>query len=107
MVDCGDLIRFGNPALDPKAQPFTDVAGVPTNPTTVALTIEKPDGSILEYGWPSAGPDGTLTSDGPGRFYYAYLIDQSGPWEYRLAGLGAVAAASEGVLRVTTRSVVR
>jgi hypothetical protein len=106
MTDIGDLIRFGNPSLDEASVAFTDITATPTNPTTVTLEITKPDGTKLTYGWPGAGPDGSLTNESPGRFYYAVLIDQSGPWQYRLAGLGAVAAASEGVLRVTPRMVV-
>lgn len=106
MTDIGDQVRIGNPSLDPGSAPFTDLDGAPTNPTTVELTIEKPDGTVVGYGWPTAGPDGVLMNESPGRFYCAILIDQSGPWQYRLAGLGAVAAASEGVLRVTPRQVL-
>jgi hypothetical protein len=106
MTDIGDLVRFGNPSLDPASAPFTDLDGVPTNPSMVELTIVKPDQTELAYAWPGAGPDGSLTNESVGRFYYAVLIDQSGPWQFRLAGQGAVTAAAEGVLRVTPRQVV-
>lgn len=102
-VDCGDLVRFGNPSIDQLSAPFTDLLGVPTNPTTVELTIVKPDKTVLSYGWPGTGPDGSLTNESAGRFYYPTLIDQGGPWEYELVGTGAVSAASKGVLRATPR----
>lgn len=106
MTDIGDLVRFGNPSQDPDSAPFSDLAGTATDPTTVTLVVERPDATQLEYGWPSPGADGTLTKEAVGQFYAAVEIDQSGVWEYRLAGTGAVVAAAEGTLRVVPRRVV-
>lgn len=106
MVDCGDMIRFGNPSQDTDSAAFTNLAGTPTDPTAVTLVVQKPDGTQLDYGWPSAGADGTLTRESAGRFFFDVTIDQSGTWRFRLAGSGAVTAASEGSLRVERQRVV-
>ena len=100
--DRGDLLRFGNPSQDTESAPFSNLAGTPTNPTAVVLTIKKPDlETLLVYGWPSAGADGVLTNESPGRFYFDVALDQSGNWDWRLEGTGTVMAASEG--RITVR----
>lgn len=108
MPDIGDRDRFGNAAVDPATgQPLASppdaftTAGVATDPTAVTLTIEKPDGTLLVYGWPSAGANGTLTRESAGRFYADVTYDQPGNWDYRLAGTGAVVAAAEGRVKVS------
>lgn len=106
MTDVGDLERFGNPSQDTDSAAFTTLAGAATDPTAVTLVVQKPDGVQLAYGWPSAGADGTLTRESAGRFYFDVLIDQAGKWQFRLAGTGAVTAASEGSLRVQRQRVV-
>lgn len=106
MTDVGDLERVGNPSQDTASAAFTTLAGTPTDPTAVTLVVQKPDGTQLHYGWPSAGADGTLTRESAGRFYFDVTIDQSGTWRFRLAGTGAVTAASEGSLRVDRQRVV-
>jgi hypothetical protein len=110
MTDIGDMIRFGNAGGAENqdgstAAAFTDLTGAAADPTTVTLTILKPDGTQLIYGWPGAGADGTLTRESAGRFYMDVEIDQSGKWQYRLAGSGVVTAASEGRLRVQRQRV--
>lgn len=100
MTDIGDVVRFGNYSGAAAADAFKTLAGTATDPTAVTLTIRKPDGDQLVYGWPSAGADGTLTRESAGRFYADVAIDQSGMWAYRLVGTGAVAAAAEGLLHV-------
>jgi hypothetical protein len=106
MTDCGDLVRFGNPSQDPDAAAFSTLAGTPTNPDAVTLVVERPDGTQLLFGWPIPGADGELTNESAGRFYAEVLINQSGVWEQRLAGGGAVTAAAEGTLRVSPRRVL-
>lgn len=106
MTDIGDLERFGNPSQDTTSAAFTNLAGTATDPTAVTLIVQKPDGTQLVYGWPSAGANGTLTRESAGRFYFDVLIDQSGKWQQRLAGTGTVTAASEGSLRVGRQRVV-
>lgn len=103
--DVGDLVRWGNPSQDTNSAAFTTLAGSPTNPTAVTLVIQMPDGTQEEFGWPSAGLNGSLTNESPGRFYVDRILDQAGTWRYRLAGTGAVVAASEGSLRVDRRRV--
>ncbi len=111
MTDIGDIIRFGNSsnAVDADgvaAAAFTNLAGTATDPTAVTLEVQLPDGTFLEYGWPVAGADGSLTRESAGRFYADIEIDQSGTWRYRLAGTGAVGAVSEKSIRVQRQRVV-
>lgn len=106
MTDIGDLIRVGNPSQDTASAAFSTIAGTATDPTAVTLVVQKPDGTQLAYSWPSAGANGTLTKESTGRFYYEVAIDQAGTWLFRLAGTGAVVAASEGSFRVQRRKVV-
>jgi hypothetical protein len=112
MTDIGDAIRFGNARIDPTtgvalaSPPLAfHVAGVDTDPTTVTLTIQRPDGTQLDYRWPSAGLDGTLVRESVGRFYADVLINQSGNWRYKLRGTGAVAQVEESSLRVQSSHV--
>lgn len=106
MTDIGDLIRFGNPSQDDDSAGFTNLIGMATDPTAVTLVVQKPDGTKLTYGWPTAGANGTLTRESAGRFYADVPIDQAGKWQFRLSGTGAVTAASEGSLRVDRQRVV-
>lgn len=112
-VDIGDRDRIGNPLEDPAtglplaAPPdaFT-TDGAATDPTAVLLTIKRPDATLLEYGWPSAGADGTLTRESAGRFYIELTYDIPGTWNYRLEGTGAVVAAEEGRVKVNRSKVL-
>lgn len=111
MTDIGDGARIGNHAVDPATNEQTGfvaftTGGAATDPTTVRLVIQKPDESQLEYGWPVAGADGPLTKEATGRFYSDLVLDQSGKWQYRLIGAGAVAAVFEGSFRVQRQRVV-
>lgn len=105
-LDRGDLFRFGNPSQDTNAAAFADLAGTATDPTSVVLTIVKPDAARLIYGWPSAGADGTLTKQSAGRFHFDVLLDLAGTWLWRLEGVGAVTSASEGNIRVQRSKVL-
>lgn len=113
MTDVWDLVRFGNPLVDPvtgsalaSPQPAFTVGGVAVDPTAVTLTIKKPDGTFLVYGYPSAGTDGTLTREAAGRYWYDVVIDMAGRWEFSLRGVGSVIAYVEGVLHVNQQRVV-
>ena len=106
MTDIGDTIRFGNYSGAEGAEAFENISGAATDPAIVTLVIQKPDGTQLEFGWPSAGPDGTLIKESTGRFYTDIEIDQSGKWQQRLFSTGIVTAASEGTLRVDRQRVV-
>ena len=113
MPDIGDRDRIGNPAIDPATgQPLAvpprafTTNGAPTDPTAVLLTIRRPNGTTLVYGWPSAAADGTLTKESAGRFYADHTYEQAGTWTYRLEGTGACVAAEEGWVRVTRSEVL-
>lgn len=102
--EIGAVVRLGNPgeaftatqlAADPAYGAFKTLAGIATNPTAVTLTVDRPDGTTLVYGWPSAGADGTLVNESAGRFYFDVPLDQAVLWWCRLMGTGAVVAPSE------------
>jgi len=108
MPDIGDRDRIGNPGINPATNapltkpplPFT-TGGVATDPDAVLLTIRKPNGTRLIFGWPTAAQDGLLIREDVGRFYADITYDQGGTWNYRLEGTGAVVAAEEGYVSVT------
>jgi hypothetical protein len=106
MTDIGDVVRFGNYSGAEGAEAFQDIDGIITDPIAVVLVVQRPDGSQLVYGWPTAGDDGPLTKEATGRFYADVEIDQSGKWRYRLEGDGIVTAAAEGTLRVDRQQVL-
>ncbi len=86
--DVGDLVTLGIT--------FT-AADVPTNPTTVVLTIRMPDGT-------TSTP--AVTNESPGVYAYNLLLSASGAWHYRWAGDGAVQAAEEDRLYVRVSKVL-
>lgn len=112
MTDIGDAIRFGNPAIDPVtgqaiASPVAafKTGGAAIDPTAVTLTIQRPDGTQLVYGWPAPGADGPLIRESAGRFYADVVIDQSDRWRCFMRGTGNVAAAAETSLYVQRTKV--
>lgn len=98
--DIGDLVRLGNQTGDNDdgsgRDAFTDQGGDATDPAAVVLEVQKPDGTTLEYGYPSAGTDGTLQHPATGRFYFDVNIDQSGRWLWSLSSSGTVITAERG-----------
>lgn len=100
----GDLIRLGNPTgsdSDGAAfEAFTTIDGTIADPTAVALTVTTPSGAVRTYGWPSAGVDGVLTREGPGRFYFDVELNASGKWSWQLSGTGTVDTTEDGILWV-------
>lgn len=66
------------------------------DPTTVALTIRKPDGTSATYTYAGA----QIVRDSLGTWHYDTTWDQSGLWEYRWVGTGALALSEEGALWV-------
>lgn len=112
MPDIGDVGRFGNARIDPATgQPLASpplaftTGGVATDPTTVTILVQKPDGTVLEFGWPADGPDGPALRESTGRFYADVAYDQSSRWRCRIEGTGAVSAAAEGEVRVSRQRV--
>jgi hypothetical protein len=67
---------------------FTNLAGAPTDPTTVTLKIKKPDGSVVTLTTPTVVNDTTVL----GGFYYDLTLDQAGEYTFLFEGAGAVQA---------------
>lgn len=63
---------------------FKNAAGVLTSPTTVVLTVRKPDGT-------TATP--AVTNPTVGRHESIIVLDQHGRWDFHWQGTGAVQAA--------------
>lgn len=76
---------------------FADLNGVPTNPTTVILTIQAPDGT---QSTPSA------TNDAAGLYHYDLAITQSGLYLFKWAGSGLISAVQEGEIAVKPSALV-
>lgn len=68
-----------------------DVADTPTDPTTLVLTIEAPDGTRTVETWPG---DVDIVADSTGRFHRLVTYTQPGMWAYRWSATGP--AVTEG-----------
>lgn len=70
---------------------ITEIPG-PADPTNVAVTITRPDGTLV---------DGSIVRDGVGTYHCDIAADQVGVWQYRWQGSGALLVASPtGLFRV-------
>ncbi len=76
---------------------FADLNGVPTNPSTVALTLQAPDNT-------SSTP--TPINDGAGLYHYDLALTQSGIYRFKWQGTGTVAAVEEGEIAVKASILV-
>lgn len=85
--DIGDTVRL--------TAGFSNAAGALADPATVALTVTKPDGTLL------AGTTPTNTSTG--LYGYDLVPDMAGLWRYRWVSTGDPATAEEGVFFVRRR----
>jgi hypothetical protein len=99
--DVGDRVRLGNHSTNTATGPFTTVGGAVTDPTTITLTVQKPDTTETAYTYALA----TLSKESTGRYYVDVTLDQAGLWSYRLAGTGAVIAVEEAQLHVRKSNV--
>lgn len=72
---------------------FTNLDGVPTDPTAVTVEILAPDGTETT---PAASNDPTVV----GGWYYDLPLTMSGIYRYRWVGTGVIAAAAESQLYV-------
>lgn len=70
---------------------FADQNGVPTDPSTVTLTIQAPDNT-------STSP--TPINDGTGLYHYDLALAMSGIYRFKWVGTGLVAAVEEGEIAV-------
>lgn len=78
---------------------FLDFNGDPDSPTTVTITVKKPDGTLLT---PSVVADTNPRTGAaePGTFYAEVLADSPGRWWARVEGDGGIDAADEGFFKV-------
>lgn len=77
------------------------VAGVPTDPTTVALTITTPAGVATTYTWAGA----TVTRDSVGVFHKDVTCSEAGEWQYEWVGTGTATDATVGTFTVQEASL--
>jgi|WetSurSiteA1Bulk_404760.scaffolds.fasta_scaffold10343_2 hypothetical protein len=90
--DVGDSVRISGSFA---------VLGTATDPTTVALKIKPPTGSIVAYDYSQA----EITRSALGKFYKDVIVDQSGKYYYRWEGTGQCTAAEEGSFLVRSQKV--
>lgn len=88
--DVGDVARL-SVALTNTATP-----PVPVAPTTITLTVRRPDGTEITPG---------VTNDGVGEYHYDLPITAAGQWRWRWESTGTAAAASEGAFLVQRQRV--
>jgi hypothetical protein len=69
---------------------FTSIAGTNADPTTVALKVEDPGGTITTYTY----ADLDITKTAAGVFQYVLSLTLAGRYWYRWAGTGSVQAVS-------------
>ena len=97
----GTLVRFYT------STPFTTLAGVITDPTTVKFAFQVEGGApnIATYGTPASF--GVIVRDSTGNFHID--IDTTGKpglWTWVWVGSGAVQTRAEGTVVVSPMSVV-
>jgi hypothetical protein len=108
--DVNDLVRLGNQAGDNEDETtraaFKDITGAATDPTTVTLTVRKPSGVSVVYGYPT-GVGGNLTKEAAqtGRYYYDVSLDTPGLWHWELKGTGVVQTSESGAFYVRRSTV--
>lgn len=74
------------------------VSDVNTDPTTVTLKVQEPDGTETPYTYTLA----EVTKSAVGVYYKDIIVDSSGAWFYRWEGTGTVVAATEEYFHVRT-----
>lgn len=87
----GMLLRF--------SVTFKDLAGVPTDPSTVTFTLKGPDGVSTIYTY---GQGAEIVRDSAGVFHTDMLPNSEGEWKWRWQGTGTIAAATEGGMLIYT-----
>lgn len=70
-------------------------AGVDTDPTTIALTITDPDGTVTTP---------VPVHDGSGKYHYDLLLSKAGTWTAKWTGTGAVPTTATQTITVAGRS---
>ena len=67
-------------------EPFRDLDGTPTDPSTVTVEYWKPSGTLTSSTSPSSGAS-------TGHFYLDITTDEAGTWFYKFKGTGSLIAA--------------
>ena len=91
----GDRARLGNSVSASGTGAFVPIGGAASDPTTVVLTVRKPDGDTLLFGYPDPLTDGVLTRESAGRYYRDVSFDLPGLWRCKLDGTGAVVGSAQ------------
>ena len=100
----GATVRVGNHTMTPEETaagaplrlPYVDEDGAPVDPDSVTITFRAPDGTRLDYAWPTVavGDDGLVQQEETGRFYVDWTpgADEDGVWAWVMNG--AIAGGS-------------
>jgi hypothetical protein len=75
---------------------FTNLSGVNADPTTVAINVEDPGGTVTTFTW----ADLDITRPAAGVFQYVLPFTLAGRYWYQWTGTGSVQAVGE--LRMIT-----
>ena len=63
-----------------------------TDPTSLTVVVEAPDGTTTTYTWPAPG---TITKASTGQFYVDHTCSQSGEWNVSTTAAGAVVGVDQ------------
>jgi hypothetical protein len=81
---------------------FRDDAGEFVDPTTVALRIKSPPGTITEHVY---GTDQLLVRESEGSYYFDILFNSPGLLDWRWVSTGIAASATQGSIEVEAANV--
>ena len=87
----GDVARLSVSILD--------VAGVPSDPTSLSLVIQAPDGTSTTH-------TSDIVKDSVGKYHFDLPLDLAGSYGYRWQSSGENQGVSEGGLYVYPQRVV-
>ena len=76
---------------------FVNDSGADTDPTTITLRLEKPDGVQTSHVF---GTDVDVVKLSTGRYKYEFVTTQEGTYTYRWEGTGDVHQADERTFEV-------
>jgi hypothetical protein len=93
--DIGDRVRL--------AATFQDLNSNLADPTTITLTIKKPNQPAVVYAY--ALSPALLIRDSVGRYHVDLDLHIAGTWKYKWNGGGAIIAAEEGRIFVRPNNV--
>lgn len=79
-------IRMSTKRLDEATNSY-----IATDPTTLVLTVEDPDGTETEYLWPA----GTIIRSAAGEFYQDITCPLAGTWAASADATGALIAGGQ------------